>query len=316
MEPALDSAHSLDHAQEHERPERLFYAYVDRGIDEAFSEVEQRFEQDSNPENNLDFHRKKHTQGTVVRTEKILRTIQETQPELVTEKDIALGRLIAARHDTVQNWNAVELDFPGFDQKRLFRQRHLKENELSSANDLVAMMKKANNDAGVIIFTEQDMQTGLDAIKGTIPGYDSKLNTVVQPHLAKEANLIVRAIALADLGGAGIDGPETFRAEGDALFREENLDIAKDLREKRALGDEDKEFYRARMLAWTKSQADFALGRKLRLAEELPVNINIKTRQKLLDLFSHFDESISNAKALAEQRSQMSFEELVDDFGY
>ena len=101
------------------------------------------------------------------------------------------------------------------------------------------------------------------AILATVPGWDAENETVSQPNLTPNAPAVVRAVALADLGIAGME-PATFVETGDQLFREENLDIARTLRRTGRSGDLPAgtlEGFKARMLAWSRSQPGFVRGR-------------------------------------------------------
>ncbi|MFC1632626.1 hypothetical protein ACFL1U_00575 [Patescibacteria group bacterium] len=313
---AVDSAHSIEHSLEHERSERLFNEVIETQIESTLGELADQFEHNENPEDNLDFHNSRHTLAVIDRTERILKTIQKHQPEIVDAYTLQLGRYTASQHDTVQEWDPAEKDFPGFDDKIIFRQRRASHNEATSAELGVAKLDKANKEAGLEIFSEADKNIVAEGIMATVPGYDVEHQTVIQPNLKPDSQIISYALALADLGGAGMDGAEAFKNEGDALFREENLDIAKAFRENISLTEEQKVFYKVRMQQWTESQANFSLGRKTLLSEELPSMLNFKSQTALRELFNKFDESIAGAQESAERRATMTFEELAQDMGY
>lgn len=83
----------------------------------------------------------------------------------------------------------------------------------------------------------------------------------------------------------------------------------------RRISDEEKERYRQRMIAWSKSQASFAEGRKMLFETEiegLPNSAKIELRK----LFTEFDNTIAGARTTASTRQNITFEDLARDMGY
>ncbi len=158
------------------------------------------------------------------------------------------------------------------------------------------------------------MQTVAESIDATVPGFDSETNTIIQPNLDEESAIIARALALADLGTAGMDGPENFLVEGDALFREENMDVTDAIRNSKDLSDEDKNQMRRRMLNWTVFQSSFTQGRQVLLGKELE-GLPPKAQEGVGALFDKFDQTMTACKERMEGRKDMSFEELALDMG-
>ena len=246
----------------------------------------------------MPFHNVAHSREVVQRTEMILEAMVNGGVE-ISEEDFQLGRMLAAGHDLVQKWT-IKLRENGKRERVRFKG----ENEKDSADALIEMMKTS----GCRRMPEDVIRETLDA---TIPsGWDGK--TVVQAHLTPESHPVVRAVALADLGAAGLD-PASFIRGGDQLFVEENIDLLDlDLDQ---ISEVDIEKYRARMLAWTKSQMGFAEGRRDRLEAELG-NLPEAAKAELRKLFSHFDESIAKAKEHVERREALSFEDLYEAMGF
>ena len=122
--------------------------------------------------------------------------------------------------------------------------------------------------------------------------------------------LVERSLALADLGTAGIDGPDKFLPEGSAVFREENLDVPKLLND-----PEQRAFLMKRMLAWSQMQVAFAKARKELLDREL-TGLPAVMADAVRKLFNKLDASIEAAQQQLEKRGEMTFEELAHDFGY
>jgi hypothetical protein len=291
-----------------------FKKAVDEGIKFALVEIEKKYERGAEQER-LPFHNKAHTESVIRRTTLVLEAARSADPEAVTERVVEFGKLIAAYHDIVQNWTEKVEAHPQFG-KKLVRHRFAIENETDSMDALMICMERANlNSPHGNLFSAEDIAIAREAIMATVPDYDPETKTAIQPQLNEKSSLVAKALALADLGTAGIDGPESFLVEGDALFRENNLDIAEALAEGDNSDPDAKERYRQRMLKWVQDQISFAEGRKQRLNSELeglPENVQNEIRK----LFINFDATIEAARAQLEARRSMSFEELSRSMGY
>lgn len=238
----------------------------------------------------------------------ILDAIRRADPTLLQSRDVQIGRLAAAYHDTVQGYEAVETPDGAF--SKTMRKRFMGPNEQASAQEALEYMATDQR-----VFGERDMRIVREAIDATVPAFDPESKTIIQPNLTNNSNLVVLAVALADIGGAGMDGPDAHLADGDTVFREDNLDITELIREKAPLSAEQKEYFRSRMLAWTNSQTTFAEGRYARLETELAA-IPESARDAVKVLFDKFEETIHASQERVEKRSAMTFEDLARDFGY
>lgn len=288
-----------------------------RAVDSAVALVKERFEDNPDEKERLPFHNVEHTRSVIRRAEAVVDAVARALPGEVTERDKALARIAAAFHDTVQEWepNATE------DQNgpKVMRRRFITKNEAASVVLAVGHMQEANAEwkgRGMEgeIYTEEDMRIVADAIDSTVPGFDPEMKTVVQPNLSKESSLVARAVALADLGEAGTDA-EAYARNGDALFREENLDVLDAVKDTASLSSERKEQLRKRMLGWSKFQPSFARGRKALLDKERE-GLPDAARAEVAKLFTEFDGSIGLADEIAKRRETMNFEELAKDMGY
>jgi hypothetical protein len=286
---------------------------VEQGAKKALALIGERFERSPEKRDNCAFHGVWHTQNVIDRTEKILMAMRQANPELVSERDIALGCHAAAWHDVVQNWRERKVVDGQFN--KILRQRFISENEKISAQEAIDFMEQLNREQNKEIFSDKDKEITREAIKATIPDFSSEEKTVFQPYLNGQSSPVARAVALADIGGAGMDGPEKFLAEGNALFREENLDINDAIENQKNLLPEEKEFYRQRIIAWSNIQISFAQGRKNLLETELQ-GFPQRAKEQVRALFDKFDDSIKAAKDKADERKRMSFEELMTDVGF
>ncbi|WP_435011981.1 hypothetical protein P12x_006093 (plasmid) [Tundrisphaera lichenicola] len=254
---------------------------VGDGLAYALALLRSRFEGNGEAEDDMAYHRADHTAGVIRRTGDLLRAMG------TGDREYQLGLLAAAFHDTVQGWASAATP-----DGKVLRRRFSGRNEIDSAAEAVAWMRQADG-----AFGEPDFDLVTWAILATIPAWDAANGTVSQPLLTADAPATVRAVALADLGIAGMDG-EAFLATGDQLFREENLDIGRALRRctRRAdLGAATLEGYKQRMLAWSRSQPDFARGRRARLGQELG-DPNGPAAGAVRALFGGFEAAIGAAE--------------------
>lgn len=261
----------------------------------------------------LDYHSRVHSAVVVPqRVTGILRLWQEYSPALISDKDILIGRVAASTHDIVQIWDEA-VSFDG-EVGMVRMKRRIGDNEDASWKIAQALMDQMNWRYNRLIFTNNDKDLVQEAIKATIPGFDIDLMTVVQPFLNKCSDPVTRALALADIGSAGLD-PVRFLEDGNELFREENLDIKVKLSSSYILTEREKENIRERMIGWSNSQPKFAKGREIKFLSEIegiPHKAFCQTRR----LFNKFSESICASSLVAKRREKKSFEELVFDFGY
>jgi len=292
----------------------IFRVAIEEGVEAARQMVAERFEQAPDKYDRLAFHNKRHTNDVIRRFDTIIETIKTSAPELYDKHAHEIGRLSAAHHDTVQKWEPnASVDEEGL--VKIMRKRSIGQNEAESTAGALLHMDKINEEAGTEIFTESDKMIIRGGHEATVPGFNPEKGTVIQPHLTEQSSIITRAIALADLGTAGMDGPEAYLPEGDALFREENIDIADAMEHPEILTDAQKSFFRKRMLGWSAFQSTFAAGRKAMLEEEIRP-LPTQVQEELKTLFSKFNDSISAAEAQAARRATLSFETLAAEMGY
>jgi len=288
--------------------------YTDQAIDEVMEYLEQVFAYE-HVEQNFRFHNPEHTRGVISRLERILDTMQAGGVQLShAERD--LGRIMAAYHDTIQGWE-VNQDWPEGSEDATYgkkmRKRFTKQNERLSGDMAVRAMEDANEQAGKRIFTEEDSARVRSGIDGTVPGFDPELGTVIQPNAEASSDVLVIALALADLGEAGMESPDVYLTGGDNLFIEENMDMWDlDIED---LDDEQKAYYQGRMTGWNNFQPIFADGRRKKLDDEI-ASLPEGAQTLVRNLFSHFDETITEARERAERRADMTFEELYEEMGF
>ncbi len=266
----------------------------------ALEIIQKRYGKGAQNENELAFHGLEHTRGVLDRAVTLAKAMG------ATDEHADLAGIAAAFHDTVQQWE----ENPRADGAVL-RKRFAGQNEKDSAAEAVRWMQANGND------NPQAHQLVTEAILATVPGWDPANGTVFQPNLKPDSHPVVRAVAFADLGVAGMLGA-AFVDEGDPLFREEQLDIARAIHAARTRSDipaETQERYRTRMLGWSASQAGFAKGRKARLETELG-DLHPAAKDRVKALFVGFDTAIAAANAVVTERSTLSFWDIADAMGY
>lgn len=296
-------------------PERgsFFDTLLQIAQEDAMEIVCSHYENQADILTNLDYHNRAHSLLMKSRVTRLLKTMQLYDPKLVTPYDVHIGGLAALYHDTVQNWEMQESDVEGI--KIMKRKRFVGQNEWDSAQNLLRFMDRINQEYDGVVYREDDKEKALEAIKVTIPGFDPAHGTIIQPNLTEGVGPITIALALSDLGTAGLSGGLAFQMDGDQLFREENLDVKLATAGRIQVSEEHIRNMRERMLSWSSSQVQFAKGRQALLPHEtsfLPDTV----RPAIMQLFNRFPQAIDHAETVAQRRSHMSYPALFQDMGY
>jgi len=287
----------------------LWSRIVHEGRREALAIIERNFEQ--NPDHypvylsNLPYHGGLHALRAERRTASILDTARFANPTLLTTKDVALGRINALFHDTVQVW----------EEKDGRRKRSTGYNERESAEIAVGFLSRVNLRYHRELFTPDDKKLTRDTINATKPGF--KDGTVIQPLLTPSSHIITKGVDMSDVNGCLIDGPAVFIPEGDALFREDNIDILVALREKgvsNLTAEQIKEF-RDRMFEYLTCQMRFVEGREAWLESDLD-GIPKPAKSAVRGLFTKGDASKTALREAIAVRKNLQFGHLVREFGY
>lgn len=265
-----------------------------RVVESALALIRERFESGLVP-HHLHFHNSVHTAGVIERARAIGAALA------MSERHILLTVVAAAYHDSIQRWYPVHGEGGVVTRKR-FTGR----DEVASAHEAVEVMSTFHP-----LFTAEEMGIVASAIIATIPGWDGDACTVAQPFLVEHP--VIRAIALADLGAAGMD-PDMFGRDGPALFAEENIDLMEAITEARSadeISQPAQGFYRARYIGWLKIQPGFARGRQQRLHETELEGLDAEARDRVLALFSRFDESVEVAEETVRRAEAADFVTLM-----
>lgn len=234
-----------------------FIKYINNGILQANRLLSERFDRPLDVYNRLYYHNSQHSREVIEKTLKILRVINESGGQ-VSERCILLAKLAAAFHDSNQGWRPEQTVIRKLTATKRTREAGTIEYKSFLAADKFMVNSNAVTDE--TIFTESDRSLVRECILATIPAFDLTFGTVIQPNISPTSSPAAQAVALADLGVAGMDGPQLFLRDTDALFLEENIDFLEALLDSKILNPTKKEFYRERILDWTARQLKFAAG--------------------------------------------------------
>lgn len=284
--------------------------FVEQGVNEALNEIKKNFEDNPDYLNNLPYHRVVHTRDVIRRTNRILQTVERSNPSLITPDLLAIANLSAAYHDLIQDWEMLKIP----QSSTIKRKRFTGENEERSALAAVNFMNRTNS-GNRTYFSSSDKETVTEAILGTTPGFNPDLETVTHPKVSRDSHLVTKTVALADVGTAGLDGPLPHLNEGDRLFREENLDILQYLKSSEVIPSQTLENYRTRILNWTESQIKFVRGRQRLFPTELD-RFPHEAAANLYNLFDKFDATVCFLEEIVAKRAQMTPEQLLKEIGY
>ncbi|NJM19537.1 MAG: hypothetical protein HC836_13425 [Richelia sp. RM2_1_2] len=278
----------------------------------------------------LYFHNYAHAQTVKRRAEIIFNAIEPfweqicDQPILSDSQRVKqLIDICAASHDIVQ-------EFLPITTPQTARQRESGVSETATINKLINYIKHLNqqflaqNPELPPLFTQADLQIIKQTISATICLFDDSDNSIYQPdlyNLEQQIILPARIIALADIGGLGIDGIPAYFQEGSLILLEENLDIIPLIKEFISETDcdaEKKESYenlRQRLLERTKFQLSFAKGRYARLNRELeglPKEVVLVLKEKVFKYLN--EQTIQKIEALTPTAANTSLQELIEFF--
>lgn len=282
--------------------EGLWAHVMARAESEARYITERNFERNPDPLGNLPYHNTLHPPRVERRGVAVLLTIRSVMPSLVTPKDFVRVRIGAKFHDTVQHW----------EEKDGKRRRFTGRNEEESALLALDFMDRMNHEYGEI-FVPEDKEIVKDEILTTTPGWAN--GTVIQPRITSSSHIDTISVATGDVNG-GLYEPKLFLGEGDALFREENLDILRAfMGGVENIPADQAEIFRKRMIAWLEGQIKFVEGREALLNSDLS-GIPEPAFSRVKALFDKGDESKRELGKLIEIRQKLPFPDLLNSFGY
>lgn len=305
-------------------------AVVQAGVREALAQIAERYEQPNETgdgENVLSYHSAAHTWQKLEQVNRILSTLAGAGVAIRTE-DRENAELATAFHDFHQLYAIRENPGTGIRERVMQsgfaesdRTDGMPGSERLSAEECVLWMHEMNRERGIPLFSEYDAQAVTSAIAATYAPFDPAAGTVRQPHLSTETPLIGWALAMADIGNAGMESPEVFIREGDALYREKYPGVEGEIERLPSLSGEQKEALRFHMLAWAQNQVRFAAGRKKAFAEDLkrmplPEGVRENALAALQELFGGFDATIAALERVYAEREKLSLSQLAQRMGY
>ena len=231
--------------------------------------------------------------------------------------------ICAASHDMVQ-------EFLPLKSPQTARQRESGVSENATISKLVDYIKNLNqkfiaqNPGDSPLFTQGDLEIIRKSISATICLFDTEDNSIYQPDLYNSEQHIAlnaRIIALADIGGLGIDGIPAYFQEGSLILLEENPDLIPLIKEFLAKeednsnNDEAYENLRQRLLKRAKFQISFAKGRYTRLNKELeglPQEVVSVLKEKVFKYLN--EQTIQKIETLTPTADDTSLKKLIEFF--
>lgn len=256
--------------------------FVEKGIDHALTEIRKRYEE-SVPAKRLFAHGMQHTKDVMGRFKLLAKAMN------VPEREMQLGLLAAAFHDIFQI------------------------SERTSCVELRTWLDE--NSPGPLLLAEIDLMC--EAIMATV--VYSHHGEIYQPNLKYESKKVVRCLALADLGAAGMEEGPKFISCSDQIFKDINPDIyacllvCKHLSKK--LSADQEELHKKRIIDWLNYQLQFVADRQKNLPLELG-NLVGEERQNVQALFCHFAETTEELKKTINSRAGKSFWSIAEEMGY
>lgn len=290
----------------------------------AFAEVEKEAQKKQ-----LYFHNYAHAEAVRRRAEIIFNAIEpfwhkicDRSSSCDSKRAKYLIDICAASHDMVQ-------EFLPLKSPQTARQRESGVSENATISKLINYIENLNqkfiaeNPELPPLFTQADLEIIRKSISATICLFDSNDNSIYQPDLynsEQQIALNARIIALADIGGLGIDGIPAYFQEGSLILLEENPDIIpliKDFLSKTNSRNDDEAYenLRQRLLKRTKFQISFAKGRYARLNKELeglPQEVVSVLKEKVFKYLN--EQTIQQIEALTPTADDTSLKKLIEFF--
>lgn len=296
-------------------------------IPKSLSMHEDKFGQGS--DNPQILHRRRiHLEPALDRGGRMIQTARRVNPNFVNPIQEGRTLLYIAKHDEEQKFKVKQSPDknPIKDQRERTRSTDDRGggNEMETVDEITKLMWKTNDDWGKMVFIQEDVLVCRSVMAATIPFWDTPLGTVVQNYLTAGIPIEAAIVGLADLAGAGMDGPEQYIKEGNAEFQEVRIGITRAINEAKrneqgvpVLDSTDQAYVEGEIRKWLDIQIHFAEGRKILLDRDLSSidDPNVRTAFKE-ELFTRFDESIKSAKDRAKDLDKKDFAELLTLIGY
>jgi hypothetical protein len=290
VQPAAAPAHESKGVMANPELERA----GEQAVSQALALIRERHESGRVPDH-MHYHNSAHTAGVIERA----RTLGAAMG--MSDRHMLLTVIAAAYHDVVQRWIPLRKE-----DGAVMRRRQTGRDDVASAHEAAEAMAGRG-----IVSTAEEQGIVASAIVATIPGWDVGAATVCQPFLIEHP--VISALALADVGAAGMD-PDTYGRDGPALFAEENIDVMTAVMAARRVSDipaADQARYQSRYINWLKVQPGFARGRRQRLENGELDGFPPDVRDRVLGLMSHFDESVAIAEAAVARAEKLDFVTLM-----
>jgi hypothetical protein len=257
------------------------------------------------------YHNRKHSEEVMRRASAIYHALQEEESGVGSDREILILQLAAAGHDVLQRFENQE---EGQSRRRV---KDLSEDD--SVACIHSALRKLDPDGRLV--SESDLQLIAEAISCTKADFSPEKG-IFQPALGTDSSLVARSLALADLGGLGMSGPEQFYEESARVFLEENPDIFKKIWDHQthrfvvdSLSDDEYELILARLHGRVKFDKLFT-EKRFEIFDEEVRGLSEEQRERLASIFS-FDDAIKTLILnTCDNRLTMYLEQLLESSGF
>ncbi len=262
----------------------------------------------------LYYHNAEHTKSVERRAAAIVRAICSADGIKDTSHLLALSSTAAVIHDVRQ---VFEEETPHGNP----RSRKPGVSEASSLKLFLDQRDELARQHGTQLISDDDVEVLAEALDCTVAAFTPEKG-IYQPNLSAETSVVARAIALADLGGLGMDGVYQFQEESVRVFLEENPDLVDQIwssEEGRIdlskLDERERDVFTRRIKRRSWFNILFAKTRLQAFESELS-GLSAEATQAVRELFSGFEEAVEDALALEQGREDMDLEELIESFQF
>ena len=271
----------------------------------------------------LEYHDSEHFTDVVTGAVKIITFMHTRFPREIPERDIWLVALAAAGHDIEEEFDGhiIRSEFQDqadaasneeidFNDPKLFEPRILwtGSNEINSADEIVGFMVTRNLSAGREIFTGEDIERVLTAIRRTVPEIIEGSNYKTVRQDTARADAMALAMLWADANSAGYS-PDRFLRDGDRLWVEKVPLVGRLLRNLGSTALEARE----RTLDWYEAQVAFARGRAIVTAIDIDESdLPDPIKNFMRTFFSKFHDSTAAAQRQVDRMRVMGYGVLAD----
>lgn len=290
----------------------VFHSATVGSYESALDAHRQRFEAENlnNPLDKQIYHVVPHLEIATFRAALILKEIQKSAPDLVSDRDIDLAVFLMPRHDQDQDYKVVHKERSGRMTK--IRERTFPQNETNTTTRIEEEMRRINTEHQEEVFTRNDFVVAKQATMLTVP--DFRNGTVVQPGFAGLKDVLVAQVeGLADIGG-GMKGFDVARWETFAVFLEDEIDMGEIILDGvlngKNLTKEDQAWAKTRTIDRLREGVVFQEEQAKQREKDIKSMKDERVQEVVGKLFGYYSENIKGIEGLIADFEKMSFPEI------